>query len=64
MGDGAHDLFVSYSGSDGSYAAELNGWLRSQGLFTLALHLYQPFRRGRRSGAGLKRRLLARIKDD
>jgi hypothetical protein len=34
MGKGAYDVFVSYSGRDGAGAAELNGWLRSQGLST------------------------------
>ena len=34
MGGDAYDVFVSYSRSDGPGAAELNGWLRSQGLST------------------------------
>ena len=33
-GDASYDVFVSYSRSDEAGAAELNGWLRSQGLST------------------------------
>jgi TIR domain len=32
--DDAYDVFLSYARSDGSAAAELNGWLRAQGLST------------------------------
>lgn len=34
MRDGGYDLFLSYARSDGAAAAELNGWLRAQGLRT------------------------------
>jgi hypothetical protein len=34
MGSDGYDIFVSYSHSDGAGAAELNGWLCSQGLST------------------------------
>ena len=35
MGSGAaYDVFLSYARSDGAVAAELNGWLRAQGLRT------------------------------
>src|SRR5208337_2640421 len=34
MGGDVYDVFVSYSRSDEAGAAELNGWLRSQGLST------------------------------
>ena len=34
MGGGVYDVFVSYSRSDEAGAAELNGWLRDQGLST------------------------------
>ena len=33
-GDASYDVFVSYSRSDEVGAAELNGWLRAQGLST------------------------------
>ena len=34
MGGDGYDVFVSYSRSDEVGAAELNGWLRAQGLST------------------------------
>src|SRR6185437_14488785 len=34
MGGAAYDVFVSYSRHDETGAAELNGWLRNQGLST------------------------------
>jgi TIR domain len=34
MGSDGYDVFVSYSRADGAGAAELNSWLRSQGLST------------------------------
>jgi hypothetical protein len=33
-GDASYDVFVSYSRSDEVGAAELNGWLRAEGLST------------------------------
>ena len=33
-GDAGYDVFVSYSRSDEAGAAELNGWLRAEGLST------------------------------
>ena len=34
MGSGAYDVFLSYAHSDGTAAAELNGWLSAQGFST------------------------------
>lgn len=37
--DGVYDVFVGYSRSDEAAAAELNGWLRAQGLRTFIYEL-------------------------